>query len=243
MNELEKLLPLLPFLRRQPAAARQELARLSVARTYPTGNILYYHGEPGGELLLLLSGRVKLSMVSDDGREVVLALIRAPGALGLDAVLTRSTYLGTAVTLGTSRIAKIPAEAFATWFRRHSEVQLELLGGLARDLRSAFGKIGEQALLTVKERLLLELMEIARADGKGGPDGEVAFVRPTMQELADRVGSSRVVVSRIMKEILEEETSMAAQGNVIRVYPKDLVAENDFGGDPPAGGSGALRPV
>lgn len=230
MNELEKLLPLLPFLRGRPEAVRQDLARLSVARAYPKGNVLYYHGEPGGELLLLLSGRVKLSLVSDDGREVALEMIRAPGVLGLDALLTRSTYLGTAVTLGTSRIAKIPADPFRAWLRRNPEVQLDLLEELAREFRQACGKIGEQALLPVKKRVLLELMDIARSDGQPHSDGEVAFVRPTMQELADRVGSSRVVVSRIMKEILEEENGMAAQGNVLRVFLDDLVLENEFGG-------------
>ena len=59
-------------------------------------------------------------------------------------------------------------------------------------------------LLSVKERLLATLLEIAEREGQHESGREViVFTRPTHQELADRIGSSREVVTRILKELLE----------------------------------------
>jgi GTP-sensing pleiotropic transcriptional regulator CodY len=68
----------------------------------------------------------------------------------------------------------------------------------------------------VKKRLLTTLLEIAREEGS--PTGsEVVFIRPTHQELADRIGTTRVVVCRALKELLEEEGVIEATGRVLRV--------------------------
>jgi predicted ABC-type transport system involved in lysophospholipase L1 biosynthesis ATPase subunit len=66
----------------------------------------------------------------------------------------------------------------------------------------------------------------ARADGD-----EVTFVRPTHQELAARVGSSREVVTRVLKQLLEEEEALSAQGRVMRVVLHSVVLpESELGG-------------
>lgn len=229
--ELGRVLAQVEFLQNETMGALGQLAELATPRTYPKGNLLFCHGEPAAAVYVVLSGRVKISLLSDEGREVILSMIRPAQLIGLDAALDGGRNFGTATTVARCRLAKIDGAAFLAWLQEHPAAQRGLLGELSRRLHDAYEKIGEQALLPVKRRLLMTLIELAREEGTLEPGGPVTFVRPTHQELAELIGSSRVVVSRILKELLEEESAIAADGNVIRVYLDDLVLVDDFGGD------------
>jgi CRP/FNR family transcriptional regulator, cyclic AMP receptor protein len=204
--------------------ARRELADLARIHPYPKGNILFYDGEPADALFIVLDGKVKISFISEEGREVVLAIIRTGGTVGLLGALDdRAVHVGTAITISDARLARIPRDAYLDWFDRHANLHRALVGAFARMLADAYTKIGQQALFPVKQRLLATLVDIARKDGQPerGDDaahGEIVFVRPTHQELADMIGSTRVVVSRLLKELVEEETAIAEDGGkVMRV--------------------------
>jgi CRP-like cAMP-binding protein len=228
MNEIEAILPRVHFLREESEEARRDLARSAIARTYPKGNLLFCHGDPCTALFIIMQGRAKVSLLSDEGREMVLTTMRTGQAIGLDAVLTQQTCFGACTTLTEARIARIPRDAFMGWIRRNPHVMEPLLAEFSHRLRAAYEMLGAQALLPVKKRLLMTLVDIARAEGIPTRSGEVSFVRPTHQELAELVGSTRVVISRLLKEILEEQHSFEARGNVIRVYLDDLVPTEEF---------------
>ncbi|MEN8375743.1 MAG: Crp/Fnr family transcriptional regulator [Gemmatimonadota bacterium] len=208
--------------------ARETLGRIAIARAYPKGNVLFCHGDACTALGLVESGRVKVALMNDDGREVALEIVREGHLLGIDALFTGRVYVGTAITLCDSRVARIPADAFLGWLAEFPGASRALLGELAAEVRHAYEKIGEIALLPVKRRLLMALLEIARSEGEECRSGQVEFVRPTHKELAELVGSTRVVISRMMKELMEEEGMLAEYGNVIRVHLEDLVLD-DFG--------------
>ena len=74
-----------------------------------------------------------------------------------------------------------------------------------------------QALLPVKRRVRAALIEIAQNNGTPDDGHEYVAPRPTHQELAERIGSTRVVVSRAIKELLEEEESIHMDGHTLRV--------------------------
>jgi CRP-like cAMP-binding protein len=190
--------------------------------------MLYYHGDACTSVGYVEAGRVKVALMNDDGREVALEIVRPGHLVGAPALFCGGGYVGTAVTLVDSRIARIPADAFRAWVGDFPRASQALLRELASEVRHAYEKIGEIALLPVKRRLLMTLWEIARSDGQACNPGQVEFVRPTHKELAELVGSTRVVISRIMKELMEEEGLLAEHGNVIRVHMEDLVLD-DFG--------------
>lgn len=227
--EIEQVLAQVGFLQPETIGSLQHLAAHAVPRSYPKGNVLFCHGDPSSEIYLVLTGRVKVSLLSEEGREVILAMSRPAQLIGLDAVLDDGRNFGTATTVTRCRLARIDRDAFLGWLKESPAAQTALLGELARRLHDAWEKIGEQALLPVKRRLLMTLIELAREEGTLEPGGPVSFVRPTHQQLAELIGSSRVVVSRILKELLEEQTAFAADGNVIRVFLDDLVLVDDFG--------------
>lgn len=216
MNTADRGLLDVFFLHGAPPEAGEEFLRLTVSHNYPKGNILYHDGDPGTMLYLVVSGRVKICMVHEEGREVVLTVINPGGVLGLVAALDDGPHLGTGVTLTDCRIACITRDRFAAFMNKYPVLRKTIDFELASQLRAAYRKVGEQSLLPVKKRLLGALLEIARAEGATERE-DLVFLRPTQQELAERIGTTRVVVARALKELLEEEAALATDGRTFRL--------------------------
>ena len=207
--------------------AVQELASMARCHDYPKNNILFYQGDPPDSAFLVVSGRVKCTLMNEEGREVVLYVARPGGILGLISALDGGPQPANAITAEPSRLASFRVGDFAAWLERQQMMQKVLLREMGRRVRDAYQKIGEHALMGVKERLLMALLDIAEREGEPEPEGEViVFTRPTHQELANRIGSSREVVSRLLKELLESDL-LQAEGRVIRVSESALVLRED----------------
>lgn len=206
-----------------PDEALSELARMALCHDHPDNNFVLYQDDPADELYLVLEGQVKLRLNDGKGRVVVLNTAGPGDLVGVAAVLSESPQPANAVTASTCRLAKFKAESFRRWIRKRSAVRDALLPYLAGELRYAQRTIGVHALLSVKERLLFTLMEIAERDGrKGENDESVVVERPTHRELARHIGSSREVVTRMLDELVEEGL-LEGKGKVIEVPETALV--------------------
>ncbi len=208
--------------------ALQALASMALCHDYPKNNILFYQGDPAGPVFLVVSGQAKITISNEEGKEVILTMVRPGGLFGLLAAIDDSPQPANAITVEPSQLAKFDGEAFVRWLERQEVMQRSLLREFGRDVREAYHKIGEHALMGVKERLLYALLEIADREGEPEPGGDViVFTRPTHQELADRIGSSREVVSRLLKQLLQSEF-LQAEGRVIRIPESALVLREEI---------------
>lgn len=203
-----------------------ELARMAVCHEYPKNNILFYQGDASGTVFLVISGRVKLTQMNDEGKEVIVSSIAAGGLFGLVSALDGGPRPANAITVEPSYLAKFESDAFLAWLERAQTLHMPMLRELGKKMRQAYSRIGEHALMGVKERLLSALLDIADTEGSPEPEGEIVFTRPTHQELASRIGSSREVVSRLLKELLESEL-LQQEGRVIRVSESALILRED----------------
>lgn len=204
--------------------ALTDLAALALCHDYPKNNILAYRGDPPGNVFLVLRGRVKIILTNEEGREVIVALLGPGGFIGLTAALDGGDQLADAVTVEPSRIAKFGTDAFLGWTRSTPEAHAALVRVLTRRVRELHQQIGAHALLSAKDRLLYTLIEIADSEGEQDPtSSEIIFTRPTHQELAHRIGSSREVVSRLLAELMDSDLLAADEGRVIRVSQSALV--------------------
>lgn len=204
--------------------ALDELCRLGICHDYPRNNILAYQGDPASSAYAIIEGRVKLCMQNPEGREVVLRLARGGDVIGLLAALDGEPQPANLITVTSCRLIRFDADALGGWCQRNPRVQKEAIRLLGDQLRRAYRKVGEHALMGVKERLLSTLLEIAEREGEPEDGGDaVLFTRPTHQELAYRIGSSREVVTRYLKEILASDLLQQEEGRVIRVPQSALV--------------------
>ncbi|MBK5097778.1 MAG: Crp/Fnr family transcriptional regulator, partial [Gemmatimonadetes bacterium] len=183
---------------------------------------------PAGPVYLVISGRVKIILNNEEGREVIVALLGPGGIFGLTSALDGHDQLGTAITIELSTLARFNGEAFLSWTRRSPAAQDALVRELTRRVREMNQQIGAHALMSTKDRLLDTLLEIAGAEGETDPgDDSVSFTRPTHLELANRIGTSREVVSRLLAELRDSEVLQPEEGRVIRVPLSALVLRED----------------
>lgn len=206
----------------------EELADLALCHEYPRNNILSYRGDPAGNVFLVISGRVKVILTNDEGREVILALL-GPGRLfGITAAFDDGEQPAHAVTIERSMIARFNAGAFVRWTEGSAGARGALVRELTRQIRELSHKVGEHALMNTRDRLLATLLEIADAEGEPEPGGtQVSFTRPTHKELANRIGTSREVVSRLLAELREDDLLESDEGRVIRLPLSALVLRDD----------------
>lgn len=226
-NGIASVLARIFFLRNATPEVRADFARLAVCHHYPRNNILFHDADVSSYVYVVADGRVKISLTNEDGREVVLATMNAGGVFGLAAALDDGPQIGTAITLVDSSVAVVERNRFKSWIAAHPDLRESVDAEMARLLRAAYRKVGEQALLPVKRRLLATLQEIARAEG-AAISNEIVFARPTQQELAERVGTTRVVIARALKELLEEEGGLAADSRTFRLSLRALVPHGEF---------------
>lgn len=216
-----------PLLRGVSAEAVKQLGSMAICHDYPKNNILFYQSDPGDTVFLVVKGGVKITFMNEEGKEVIVAMIEPGGLFGLISALDGGLRPANAITAENSRLAKFESEAFLAWLDSEKATQQVLMREMGQWLRRAYSRIGEHALMGVKDRLLSALLDIADREGTPEPSGEtIVFIRPTHQELANRIGSSREVVSRLLKQLLESDL-LSAEGRVISVPESSLILRED----------------
>lgn len=205
----------------------ETLAGMALCHEVPKNNILSYRGDPSGAVYLVVSGRVKTILTNDEGREVIVRIVGPGGLFGLSTALDGGEQLSHAVTIARSTVAKFKGRAFLGWANDCPAARLSMQRELAQQVRDLYRKIGEHALLSTRDRLLTTLLEIAETEGEEAEGERISFTRPTHKELANRIGSSREVVTRLLAELRDSELFESDEGRVIYVPMSALVVLED----------------
>ena len=198
-------------------SALQQFADLTRERAYPRGSVILFEDDPGDSLFVVRKGRVKVVLIAEDGREVILGVLGVGehfGELSLIDGRPRSAHV---IAMEDSNLLVLRRDDFRRRVESSPAVAWLLLTELSRRLRQADDKIGGLVLLDVPgriSRLLLELAEEA-----GGP----AIDRPlTHQTIAQMIGASRETVSRAMKEFQDSGWIAVARRRITLVDRKAL---------------------
>ena len=185
-----------------PAQA-EELRALGRRRRCPAGARLFNERDPGDAVLVVLSGRVKLSSVTAGGREAVLA-IRVPGELiGEMSAIDAAPRSVSATALEPVEVLSISSEAFTAYLDRTPGVALVLVRILCRRLREADDKRTEFLAQDTVGRVCSRLAELADRFGAEGEDGTHVDIAITQDDLAGWTGSSREAVIRALRTLRE----------------------------------------
>ena len=181
----------------------QALRALGGRRRYPPGAALFHEREPGDAVLVLLSGRVKLSRATEGGREALLG-IREPGELiGEMSALDEAPRSATAVALEPVEVLALSSEAFVGFLNRTPGVAVLVLRALIQRLRDADVKRTEFLAQDTVGRVCSRLVELAERFGENAEDGVHVDLAITQEELAGWTGSSREAVIKALRTLRE----------------------------------------
>ena len=174
----------------------EELSNAAIKRKFPPNTILCSEGDKTDSLHIICSGKVKVSITDNDGREIILALLGPGEYFGEMSLIDNEPRSATVTTKELCETLSISREHFMKIFSSNP-IAFNLLKGLLQRLRDANKKIESLALLDVYGRVAKLLNQFAKPQG----DKLVIENKLTHQEIANMIGSSREMVTIILKEL------------------------------------------
>lgn len=181
-----------------------ELLRQGHNEHHEAGKILFREGTTSATVVLLQEGRVKVTSLTEDGREALLA-IRGPGdVLGELGALDGRPRSATVAAVDDVQALVVPASAFRALVERDGRLALEILRIVNERLRDADRKRVEFGALDTPARVALRLLELARRYGQPEGDATDITLPLTQDELAGWVGSSREAVTKALRTFRDE---------------------------------------
>jgi CRP-like cAMP-binding protein len=196
------LLRTVPIFAGLDAASADALERLSEVRSYQEGAVVVSEDERGEALFVLVSGKVKVVLYGESGREVILSIFSRTGdVFGEMALLDDAPRSATVSAMAPSALLVLSRADFRAQVDRHPSIALKVMTELSRRLRRADSIIGDLALLDVFGRLAAKLRALAESDGEETEAGILIRQRPTQAEIAAMIGTSRETVSRALSEL------------------------------------------
>lgn len=178
-----------------PSLAR--LAARGIVRNYRKNTIILNEGEPGDSLFVLLQGQVKVYATDENGREITYGTIEAGDYFG-EMSLDGGSRSASVMTLDNCLCALVSRAAVQQHLAEEPQFALQLVTQVIRRARSATETARQMALLDVYGRVIHTL------EGQQGPathQSPVLLTQITHQQIASRVGASREMVSRLLKDL------------------------------------------
>ena len=203
-SEAEAVMSVVETLRGVPLFAQlgpDELSRVAGAareRTYPKNSVILFEDDPGDALYVVVSGQVKVVLIGEDGREVILSVLGDGDFFGEMSLIDDEPRSAHVIAMDDAALIVLRRDDFQQALEDHPRIALGLLRALSRRLRRADDKIGALVLLDVMGRVAKLLCEMADEDG-----GTTITRKLTHHTIAQMVGSSRETVSRTMRDLVE----------------------------------------
>ncbi len=180
-----------PELERVTAIARE--------RTYPKNSVILFEDDPGDALYVVAQGQVKVVLIGEDGREVILSVLGQGEFFGEMALIDDEPRSAHVIAMEDSTLLVLRREDFQGILRMTPGIALALLRELSRRLRRVDEKVGSLVLLDVNGRVAQLLLDLADEE-----HSDRITRRLTHHTIAQMIGSSRETVSRTMRELVEK---------------------------------------
>jgi CRP-like cAMP-binding protein len=191
------ILQKVPLFSRLSPADLQRVVEVARERSHPKNSVILFEDDPGDALYVVAKGQVKVVLIGDDGREVILSVLGEGEFFGEMALIDDEPRSAHVIAMEDSELLVLRREDFEGILTQSPPIALAMLKELTRRLRRADEKVGSLVLLDVTgrvARLLLELAEETNSDR--------ITRRLTHHTIAQMVGSSRETVSRTMRELV-----------------------------------------
>src|SRR5262245_18846519 len=179
-----------------------ELARfadVSRERAYPKNSVILFEDDPGDALYVVNTGQVKVVLIGEDGREVILSVMGPGEFFGEMSLLDDEPRSAHVIAMEESSLVVLRREDFEGILAETPAIALALLREMSRRRRRADEKVGSLVLLDVQGRVARLLLDMADEEG-----GERITRRLTHHTIAQMIGSSRETVSRTMRELVDK---------------------------------------
>jgi CRP/FNR family transcriptional regulator/CRP/FNR family cyclic AMP-dependent transcriptional regulator len=193
----------------------KRLAQVTTTKAFPKDHTVVEENELGETLYMILSGKVKVVNIGPDGKEVILSVLGSGEFFGEMSLLDDEPRSATVISMEKTEMMLLRRKDFLNLWESNKEILSRVLSVISGRLRHANAQIRSLALVDVMGRIARLFLDLAEKEGRKLLDGSIVFRRPTHQEIASMVGTSRETVSRMIGDLARE--------GYIKISGKDII--------------------
>jgi CRP-like cAMP-binding protein/CheY-like chemotaxis protein len=188
-------------------------------RQFKKGQVIYYEGDKGSGLNLLISGKAKSVKLATDGRELMTGIYAPDDYMGINSMLLNEAHSDTATAMEDSLVCLIPKEQLEELMTRYPDVAREFIKLLAKDVKDKEEHLLQMAYNSVRKKMADAMIRLQRQENEG--DGSFKITR---EDLAAMTGMATETVSRTLSDF-KDEGLIEKKGSVIRVINPEGLAK------------------
>ena len=203
------------------------ISRTGSTRRYPRGHLVVQQGSPGDTFYVVVSGCVKVTLLSKDGKEIILSVLKSSDFFGELSLMDNEPRSANVIVAEDSTLFLLTQKQFHHLITTYPDILKKVMKELCTRLRHADEKIGGLAFLDAYGRTISVVLQLAHERGIKTKNGIEISYAPTHQELSNMVGVSRETITRIIKVLKANKTLISYRGRkvVLRRYPESMQYE------------------
>jgi CRP/FNR family transcriptional regulator len=175
-----------------------EIEALKICSVIKKGENIFRENSYASGVYCINAGKVKLSMMGDEGKEQIVRLAKSGDIVGYKALLSGDRYSATATALEDCNVCFIPREIFLVILQKDAALSFEMMKVLSDELKKAEEKITHLAQKPVRERVAETILFLKETYGLDA-DNHVN-VSLTREEIANLVGTATETAIRLLSE-------------------------------------------
>jgi CRP/FNR family cyclic AMP-dependent transcriptional regulator len=217
IGERTMALKAVPFFTRLNDRELDVVRSVATEKTYPKNAVVLTEGEMGDSLYMIQSGKVKVFIGDEDGREIILKILGPGDFFGEMSMIDKQPRSASVTTIEASMFLVLAHAGFERCVEEAPRIGTMVMQILAQRVREADRKIGTLALMDVYGRVASTLLELSVYNNGKLMVGE----KLSQQDLANMVGASREMVNRILKD-LSERGFISIESKSITIINREL---------------------
>jgi CRP-like cAMP-binding protein len=228
VNPIDKLAILRnhPLFEQLGVDALNRLASYAHTKSIRAATTIFEKGDPGTSLFAVLSGTVKISNQSIDGKDAVLNMIVAGGIFGEIALLDGRRRTADAFAVTDCQLMVIDRRDFVPLISQNPDIALKLIGVLCGRIRRTSEQVEDMTFLDLRGRLAKTLLWLSAQPGSS-PTRKVSI---TQREIGQIIGMSRESTNKQLREWEDKKWLRLERGGVVVLDPRPLAEIVDAGG-------------
>jgi len=203
MEDNGEFLKSVPIFSELDAERLKQISQLGSRKFYKKDSTILKENETGSALFVIISGKVKVSRASDDGKEVILTILNESDFFGEMAIIDGLSRSAGVIANEETELFIIQRTDFLNLLQAHPEISVALLQELTRRLRASDLRIKSLSLRDAEGKVASVILQIADDIGKI-KQGKVEIERlPFQHDLANMAGTSRETISRTLHSFVK----------------------------------------
>ncbi|KXK32346.1 MAG: transcriptional regulator of Crp/Fnr family protein [Candidatus Brocadia sinica] len=191
------------------------LSKVGIIKSLRKDCTIVYQNGPGDSFYIVLSGRVKVTILNENGKEIVLSILQAGDFFGELSLLDNAPRSASVIAVEDTSLFLLTRNRFCQLITDHTDIVKIILREICIRLRNANGKIESFAFLDVYGRTIRVLQQLAHNQGIKTGNSITILNAPSHQELSSMVGTSRETITRIIKILKKNKTLISYKGRKI----------------------------